>query len=361
MTIPQAELGARRERATRELQTAGLDALVVQPGTNFRYLTGLALERSERLVALVLQADGETWMVGPAFEEARLSAAVGGAYLAWAETEDPYRLLAERLRGASTLGLGPTTWFADAERLQSALGTARLTSAHEILASLRMHKTPFEVEAIREAAEACRQRIFAAHGRLGPGATETAIASGFGTGDDTVMVQYGPSSAVPHGDAGDRPLEPPTALLIDHWAPLEDGYWGDLTRSTWVGGEPPSRYREVWHIVLEAQLAGIDAIRPGATCGEVDAAARSVIERAGFGEYFTHRLGHGLGLDVHEPPYLVAGNDRVLEPGMVVTVEPGIYLPGEFGVRLEEDVVVTENGAELLSDPQRELVPLTVE
>ncbi len=358
MTIPAAELEARRKRAVRELQDRGLDALVLQPGTNFRYLTGLALERSERLVALVLEADGSTWMVGPAFEEERLAPAVAGAYRAWAETEDPFRLLAGALAGTSSVGLGPTTWFADAERLSAALGDVHLASAHELLATLRMHKTPFEIRAIREAAEACRQRIAAAWARLRPGATESEIAGGFGTGDDTVMVQYGPSSAVPHGDSGDRALEPPTALLTDHWAPLEDGYWGDLTRSTWVGGEPPARYREIWNVVLEAQLAGIEAIRPGATCGQVDAAARTVIERAGYGAYFTHRLGHGLGLDVHEPPYLVGGSDRLLEPGMVVTVEPGIYLPGEFGVRLEEDVVVTESGAELLSAPQRTLEPL---
>jgi len=140
MTIPQAELATRRERAVQELQTAGLDALVVQPGTNFRYLTGLALERSERLVALVLQADGGAWMVGPAFEEERLAPAAGGAYHAWAETEDPFRLLGRGLGGASTVGLGPTTWFVDAERLASALPSVHLTSAHELLGALRMRR-----------------------------------------------------------------------------------------------------------------------------------------------------------------------------------------------------------------------------
>ncbi len=353
MTIPQSELETRRHTAVEGLAAAGLDALVLEPGTNFRYLTGMAVERSERLVALVMTADGDSWIVGPAFEAERLGGAVSGGYIVWQEHEDPYTILAERLARARRIGLGPTTWFADAERLASALSGATLTSAHDLLSSLRMHKTPFELEAIRQAAAACRQRIARAHSSLRPGIREIELAEGFGTGDDTVLVQFGPSSALPHGEAGERPLEPPTALLIDHWAPLEDGYWGDLTRSTWIGGEPPERYRTVWQTVLEAQLAGIEAARPGVTCSEVDAAARAVIERAGFGEFFTHRLGHGLGLDVHEPPYLVDGNDLELEPGMVVTVEPGIYLPGEFGVRLEEDIVITENGAQLLSEPQR--------
>ena len=360
MTIPKSELEVRRSNAIAGLERHELDALILEPGTNFRYLTGMAVERSERLVALVLTAGGDSWIVGPAFEAERLGGAASGGYIVWQENEDPYAVLGRRLGSVRRVGLGPTTWFADAERMGAALSGATLTSAHELLASLRMHKTPFELDAIRRAAAACRQRIHEAHARLRPGITEIELAEGFGTGDDTVLVQFGPSGALPHGDAGERPLEPPTALLIDHWAPLEDGYWGDLTRSTWVGGEPPERYRTVWRTVLEAQLAGIEAAKPGVPCSAVDAAARAVIERAGFGEYFTHRLGHGLGLDVHEPPYLVEGNDLELEPGMVVTVEPGIYLPGEFGVRLEEDIVITDDGAELLSEPQRSLDPIAL-
>ncbi len=360
MSIPQSELETRRSNAIRGLEAVGLDALVLEPGTNFRYLTGMDVERSERLVALVLTAGGDAWIVGPAFEAERLGGAVSGAYIVWQEHEDPYSILAARLGRARRVGLGPTTWVADAERLGSALSGASLHSAHDLLAGLRMHKTPFELEAIRRAAAVCHDRIAQAHARLRAGIREIDLAEGFGTGDDTVLVQFGPSGALPHGDAGERPLEPPTALLIDHWAPLEEGYWGDLTRSTWVGGDPPERYRTVWRTVLEAQLAGIEAARPGVPCSEVDAAARAVIERAGFGEYFTHRLGHGLGLDVHEPPYLVEGNNLELEPGMVVTIEPGIYLPGEFGVRLEEDIVITDSGAELLSEPQRSLDPIVL-
>ncbi len=360
VSIPTDELELRRNHASAALEENGLDALVVQPGTNFRYLTGVALERSERLTALVVTAGGDAFLVGPAFEETHLGGLLPGGYLAWGETDDPYRLLADRLGARRRVGLGPTTWFATAERLGAALSNATLTSGHAVLDELRMHKTAFEQAAISLAAEACAKRTAAAHARLVPGMTEAELAAGFGTGPDTLAVQFGPSSAVPHGEPGGRRLEPPQALLIDHWAPLEAGYWGDLTRSTWVGGEPPARYREVWRVVLDAQLAGIAAIRPGATCESVDAAARAVIERAGYGEYFTHRLGHGLGLDVHEPPYLVGGNTRELEPGMVVTVEPGIYLDGEFGVRLEEDVVVTEDGCRLLSPPQRDLEPLVV-
>ena len=194
------------------------------------------------------------------------------------------------------------------------------------------------------------ERAFA---RLAPGVTEKEISSAFG-GEN--VVQFGPSAAIPHGAATDRRLERDQAVLIDAWDNPE-GYFYDITRSTWFG-KPTDDYRRVWEIVHEAQAAAIERAAPGVACREVDRAARAVIEKAGYGEYFTHRLGHGLGIDVHEAPYMVEGNDIALEPGMTFTSEPGIYLPGRFGVRIEDDVVVTQTGAESLSPRVERLEPI---
>jgi Xaa-Pro aminopeptidase len=170
------------------------------------------------------------------------------------------------------------------------------------------------------------------------------------------VVQFGPSSALPHGAAGERPLSQDEAVLIDAWDKPE-GYYYDITRSTFFG-KPTDEYRKIWSIVLDAQTAAIEKAAPGVPCFQVDAAAREVIEKAGYGEYFTHRLGHGLGIDVHEPPYMVAHNRTLLEPGMTFTSEPGIYLPGRFGVRIEDDILCTEGGAESLSPRVTRLEPI---
>jgi Xaa-Pro dipeptidase len=170
------------------------------------------------------------------------------------------------------------------------------------------------------------------------------------------VVQFGPSSALPHGASTSRTLASGEAVLIDAWDKPE-GYYYDITRSTFFGNPTPE-YRKVWEIVLDAQGAAIEKAAPGVPCFEVDAAARRVIEKAGYGEFFTHRLGHGLGIDVHEPPYMVGHDRTVLEPGMTFTSEPGVYLPGRFGVRIEDDILVTEKGAESLSPRVSRLEPI---
>jgi Xaa-Pro dipeptidase len=216
-----------------------------------------------------------------------------------------------------------------------------------------MIKSADEIAMMRAAIAVALPRFRRAFAALKPGCLEAEISALVG-GEN--MVQFGPSSAFPHGASGSTPLSKDQAVLIDAWD-KPDGYYYDITRSTFYG-TPTDEYRKVWSIVLEAQSAAIDKAAPGVPCFEVDAAARRVIEKAGYGEHFTHRLGHGLGIDVHEPPYMVGHDRTILEPGMTFTSEPGIYLAGRFGVRIEDDIVCTERGAESLSPRVTTLEPI---
>ncbi len=339
-------LDERMKLARRKLAESGADALFVTPSTNLFYLAGISFHRSERLTAVLLPKDGEPVVIVPAFEETHARAMTSIRNLVtWQETEDPFAKAASLLGSArGTLVVEPSTAFDDVEKLLAKAPGWNPRSGADLFAVLRMVKSSAELDAMRRAIAKGAERFRNAFAKLRPGVSEKEISAGFG-GDN--VVQFGPSAAVPHGEASERTLSKNEAVLIDAWDNPE-GYFYDITRSTFYG-TPTDEYRKVWDIVYEAQGAGIDAARPGVACSEVDVAARRVIEKAGYGQYFTHRLGHGLGIDVHEPPYMVSGNDIRLEPGMTFTSEPGIYLPGKFGVRIEDDVVVTEKGSEVLS------------
>jgi Xaa-Pro dipeptidase len=343
------------ERARRRLQEAGGDCLFATPSSNLFYLTGIRFDRSERLTALVLPRDADPVIVVPTFEEARVRSMISiRSVVAWNEDEDPFKIAAGMLGGArGKILIEPSTAYDDVERLLAKAPGWSAVSAGAIFASLRMVKTRAELDAMRRAVALAVPRFAAAFASLRPGVREDEISTAF-PGEN--VVQFGPSAAIPHGAASDRRLSSNEAVLIDAWDNPE-GYFYDITRSTFFG-TPTDEYRRVWDVVFEAQGAAIDKAAPGVRCSEVDAAARRVIEKAGFGEFFTHRLGHGLGIDVHEPPYMVSGNDIVLEPGMTFTSEPGIYLPGKFGVRIEDDVVVTDRGAETLSPRPEKLEPI---
>ena len=331
------------------------DGLFATPSSNLFYLTGINFWRSERLTALLLFADKDPVVLCPAFEEARLRgmSAVKNI-VTWQETEDPFAKAAALFPGsAGRLAIEPSTAYEDVERLLNARPGWKPISAGGALAAQRMVKTADELDATRRAIAVALPRFARAFASLKPGAVEADVSAAFG-GDN--VVQFGESSALPHGASTGRKLAKEEAVLIDAWDKPE-GYFYDITRSTFFG-KPSDEYRKIWAIVLDAQSAGIDKAAPGVPCFEVDAAARRVIEKAGYGEYFTHRLGHGLGIDVHEPPYMVGDNKTILEPGMTFTSEPGIYLPGRFGVRIEDDVVVTDRGAESLSPRVSRLEPI---
>lgn len=346
----------RRIATVRErLDAAGADGLYATPSSNLFYLTGIRFDRSERLTALFLFKDREPFVVCPSFEASRLRtmSAVEEVH-AWEETEDPFATAASLFpAGTGRLAVEPSTAFDDVERLIGERSGWKPFSAAHLFTALRMVKTPEEIQSIRDAIAVALPRFQKAFAALRAGSVEADVSHDFG-GEN--VVQFGPSSALPHGASSPRALAEGEAVLIDAWDKPE-GYYYDITRSTYFG-KPTDEYRKIWSVVLEAQSAAIERAAPGVPCFEVDGAARRVIEKAGYGEYFTHRLGHGLGIDVHEPPYMVAHNRTVLEPGMTFTSEPGIYLAGRFGVRIEDDVLVTERGAESLSPRVERLEPI---
>ena len=346
MTLGRASYLARIETLRSRLGSLEAEAAFATPSSNLFYLSGIDFHRSERLTALFVFRDREPVVVCPAFEAARLRGMSAVSEIrTWEETEDPFALAASLFpSGAGTLAVEPSTAFDDVERLLRARSGWKAVSAATVFAALRMVKTPEEIEAMRRAIATAVPRFSEAFASLSPGSVESDVSRRFG-GEN--VVQFGPSSALPHGASGPRALSRGEAVLIDAWDRPE-GYFYDITRSTFFG-TPTDEYRKIWSIVLDAQTAAIEKARPGVPCYEVDAAAREVIDRAGYGEAFTHRLGHGLGIDVHEPPYMVGHDRTVLEPGMTFTSEPGIYLLGRFGVRIEDDVLVTERGAESLS------------
>jgi Xaa-Pro dipeptidase len=355
MALAKDVYRSRLESARKRLNALRADGLFATPSSNLFYLTGIDFHRSERLTAVFLFKDRDPFVICPAFEETRLRAmsAVDEIHT-WEETEDPFRKAAALFPPATgTLGIEPSTAYDDVERLIGARPGWKPVSAAPLLGPMRMVKTPEEIAAIRRAIEIAVSRFRKAFAALKPGAVEAEISHLFG-GEN--VVQFGPSSALPHGASTGRALARGEAVLIDAWDRPE-GYYYDITRSTFFGA-PTDEYRKIWSVVLEAQSAAIDKAAPGIACSEVDAAARRVIDRAGYGDYFTHRLGHGLGIDVHEPPYMVGHDQTELEPGMVFTSEPGVYILGKFGVRIEDDVLVTERGAESLSPRVSRLEPI---
>lgn len=359
------ERSAREDRTRAALESQGIDLLVATPGTNLHWLTGLSLHRMLRLTAFVLPREGAPFLVCPAFEESNVRRQVSDIdILPWDESIEPYALLAgrivDRFGASARVGVEPTTWFWQAEKMRAALPSARLVDGGIVLERLRAVKSAHEVACIRRAGDFAEAAAHVARLHLREGLTELEAAEvlvesvRIGREYHEPLVQFGANSAIPHATAGATELARGDMVLFD-LSGMVEGYLSDITRMSCLGDATPEM-KKVYDIVLEAQRAAIAAAGPGVPCEEVDRAARRVITRAGYGEFFTHRTGHGLGLDIHEPPFLVEGNTVLLEPGHVVTIEPGIYLPGRFGVRIEDDLLITDTGTELLTDGQPGLV-----
>lgn len=365
--VTAAERAARRARAARLLAGAGLDALVVEPGATLEWLAGVPWGRSERLFALVLLADGGHFWMAPAFElgraEERVAASgAGGAVATWDEHEYAWRPLAGELarRGAERVAVEPQARAFVAERLSAALGRPTLSGA-DVVARARRRKDAHELALLERAAVLTKRGIAAAAERVREGMTSREIADlvrraqeRLGLTDVWVLALVGPAAAFPHGTGAAQPLARGDVLLVDTGGALH-GYQSDVTR-TWVqGGRPSAEVERVWHAVRDAQRRAFEAMRPGVPCAEIDRIARRSLVAAGFASgyaEFTHRLGHGIGLEVHEEPYLDGGNELPLEEGVTTSDEPGIYLPGRFGVRIEDVVAVTEDGARGLGEWQ---------
>lgn len=362
---PPLKPDAFRERQAKlrnEAKARGLDALFVTPSTNLAYSANLAIGRSERLTALLLFADGPAVLVTPSFEESNhRRSAVVDEVRTWQEEEDPIALVAKLISGKKAIGIEGSTAYGTVTALASA-SAAKVEDAMAVFDALRTVKSDEEQGFIREAARRTNLAITATHKRMRAGMTENEVAkiledefSKLGVRGGG-LVQFGPSSALPHGGPAERRLAKGDPVLIDSGCRVR-GYSSDITRTVSFG--PPSdEFRKVYAAVDRAQMAGIEALKAGAAGEDVDRAARKAIENAGYGKYFTHRLGHGLGMDGHEQPYLVRGNRKPLTAGNVETIEPGIYIPDHFGVRIEDDYAVEQTGAKSLSVRPGEMVVL---
>lgn len=361
----------RLSHATAAVAAAGLDALLVTPGPDLRWLTGYQALPLERLTCLVLPADGEPFLVAPGLEVPAVQAAgvpdLGVEVLGWGETDDPYVLVAGRLGPVASVGLANRMWAEQVLRFRAALPEARQSLASAVLAPLRMRKAPEEVAALRRAGRA----IDRVHDRMAqflrPGVSERAAGRAIAAAIleeghdqvDFVIVGSGPNAASPHHEVGERVLAAGDVVVVDIGGTTAEGYCSDCTR-TYAMGEPPARFREYFAVLYEAQLAACEQARPGVPAESVDRAARDVISAAGYGAAFVHRTGHGIGVETHEEPYLVEGNTMLLEAGMAFSIEPGIYLPGQHGARIEDIVVTTDDppGIERLNVTDRDLVVL---
>ena len=371
MTEP--DLHARLRRLAELAAADGTDLVLVAPGPDLRYLTGYDAKPLERLTCLVVPSRSAPLLVVPTLERpaAEVSPAGRLQIVDFGETDDPYLGVAELVRAA---GVDPASVAVDnlmwAEKLlsfQRVFPTASVRLAGDFVVEMRIRKTPGEVSALRAAGAA----IDSVHARMGewlrPGRTEAAVAADIAdailaTGHaavDFTIVGSGPNGASPHHESSDRVIAAGDPVVVDIGGTMPSGYCSDSTRTYVAAGAPPPGFAEYYAVLQDAQAAACEHVQPGVTCASVDEAARSVIRAAGYGDYFIHRTGHGIGLQGHEDPYIVAGNDRVLEPGMAFSIEPGIYLPGRHGARIEDILVCTESGSERLNLTSRDLTVLS--
>jgi Xaa-Pro dipeptidase len=372
----------RQENARKLMSESALDAIVLMggseaqgnendEGTSLRYFTGIRWWGGERLFALVLPAKGAAFCVCPAFEEGRAHEQISAApnelradVRTWQEDEDPYQRVAQGLKelgiASGKLGIEETVRFMFSDGIAKAAPQIKLASATPVTAGCRMIKSPNEIALMRLAAQVTLAAYEAVYHALREGMTQQQAKDLIAAAYEQLgfpgeaNVQFGEYSALPHGSTTPQVIREGSIVMLDDGCTVE-GYQSDITRTFVVGKAPEQagdKMKKVFDIVHRAQAAALAAARPGQECGAVDVAARKVITDAGYGpdyKYFSHRLGHGIGMDMHEWPYLVRGNTTKLQPNMTTSNEPGIYIPGEFGMRLEDDMHVTENGAELFT------------
>ena len=369
------DLAFRIYQARKGLLTAGFGALLVTPGADLRYLTGYDALPLERLTCLVLPAGGEPHLVVPALEEPSARAALVSwpaiRILPWQETEDPVALVAGILGTATagsravTIALDDHMWAEKVLAFRAAMPQAQQVLAGQVLRPLRMRKSPAEVQELRNAGAAIDRvharmaewlRVGRTEREVGRDISDAIISEGHAQ-VDFVIVASGPNGASPHAEVSDRVIGVGDPVVVDIGGTTEAGYCSDETR-TYSLGAPPAEFSDYYRVLLSAQLAACEHARPGVNAESVDAVGRDLITAAGYGEAFIHRTGHGIGLETHEEPYIVAGNRTVLEPGMTFSIEPGIYLTGRHGARIEDIVTITEDGSERLNLRPRDLAVL---
>ena len=361
-TLTKEVFERRISRLQAELKTRKLELFIAEPSTNFQYFTGYNPGRSERLILLMVPVTGTPALICPSFEVERIkrNAAITDVR-GWDEDHNPWKLVkkaGQEMKPAHRNGsaaVEPSTSYQSFLHIEDELGGWKFTNGASVTERLRIIKSPDEVALIRQAVGVTEASIAATFSQLAVGMTERDVATllsremtsrGAPGGG---LVQFGPSSALPHGGPSAGALARETVVLIDAGSRVE-GYTSDITRTIWFGDAPSDEFKKVFNVVHDAQTAAIENAKPFTTqCQDVDRAARKVITDAGYGQFFTHRLGHGMGMDGHEVPYMVEGNETRIEPGMVFTDEPGIYQLNKFGVRIEDDCLMTDSGVEVLS------------
>jgi Xaa-Pro aminopeptidase len=364
LSVPAAftneDFAARMRRVLSSAVESGLAGIIVTPGPDLVWLTGYhPTAATERLTMLVLSPDNEPTLLVPILERPDAEAAEGTGSVSlvdWQDGTDPYEVASPLLRSDGEFGISDSAGALHLLGLQRALPRSRYRSLTESLPMMRAVKDSNELMRLAAAGEAADsayneiiQRRFAGRRETDVAADLADLLREFGHEQiDFTVVGSGPNGANPHHEAGDRVIEPGDAVVLD-FGGLRFGYASDTTRTVCVG-EPTSQIREVHEVVRRAQRAGVDAVRPGVSCQEIDRAARKVISDAGYGKQFIHRTGHGIGVTTHEPPYMVEGEEQPLVPGMCFSVEPGIYLAGRFGVRIEDIVTVTTHGSQRLNN-----------
>jgi Xaa-Pro dipeptidase len=360
----------RLDKLTASLRTSELDAVILNPGPTLKYLSGLNFHLMERPVVLFIAPDQDPVLVLPKLELPKVDL-FPYKIQAFAYGENPSEWDAAFRKAAQALGLEAKRIGVEPRQLRlmefrhvkAGAPEAEYPDATDVLSALRLKKDKAEVDAMRKAVRIAQDALEAVIPQIKIGMTEHELSSELvmqllkhGSEPElpfAPIISAGPNSANPHASPTERKLQAGDLLVVD-WGAAYDGYISDLTR-TFAVGEVDEEYKKIHAIVQESNAAGRAAGKPGAPCADVDKAARDVIEKAGYGKYFTHRTGHGIGMEGHEAPYMRGDNMQLLEPGMAFTVEPGIYLTGRNGVRIEDDMVVTETGVESLSDMPREI------
>ena len=371
VTDESAALLARLDRARAAAAAAGLDALLVSPGSDLRYLTGYDAIPLERLTLLVLPAVGEAALIAPFLEVAAAKASpigqLGLPILAWQETENPYDLVAQAVGAAGRVAVDDHMWATKALSIRDHLPNSTVVAAGSVLGRLRAIKDGAEIAALTRAGAAIDSVHDQVAALLRPGRTEREvgrdiadliIAAGH-VRVDFVIVGSGPNGASPHHELSDRVLQPDEPVVVDIGGTMPDGYCSDSTR-TYAVGDVGDEFRSHYATLQRAQAVGVAAAKVGMPCSDVDAATRQVMIDGGIGDYFIHRTGHGIGLETHEDPYIVETNKDPLEVGHAYSVEPGFYISGRYGARIEDIVVLTADGPRSVNNTTHDLVVVEV-